>query len=236
MQGNGIGYCAAMLAMALSGTAWSATVPIGPGGTFLLGNSYTNANPNVTTSGNVTNNDISSNMASSYTYSDSWAGAQTTISNGSTSNTYGFYDDFVFTITGSNLDSITSTIDLTSGSTSTGIKNLDVQLFMLSGNATLPAWVPVNGVSDTVGVTNFTLSPNASGTVVVLDPTQSLAAGSYVLQIRGLADGSGGGSYTGSLDVTPVPLPASVWLLIGGLVMLVGLQRRDGAGTRTASI
>jgi len=223
--------------LAMSGTAaWSATVPIGPGGTFLLGNSYTNANPNVTTSGNVTNNDISSNMASSYTYSDSWTGPQTTITNGSTSNTYGFYDDFVFTITGSNLDSITSTIDLTSGSVSTGIKNLDVQLFMLSGNATLPAWVPVNGVSDTVGVTNFTLSPNASGTVVVLDPTQSLAAGSYVLQIRGLADGTGGGSYTGSLDVTPVPLPASVWLLVGGLLMLVVFQRRNGTAARTASI
>jgi hypothetical protein len=227
-----LSMCSVALLLLSATRAWSATVAIPPGGILQLGNSYTNATPTVTTSANVTNNDISSNVASSYTYSDSFVGLQSTISNSSTSNTYGFYDNFVFTITGSNLDSITSTINLSSGSSSTGLKNLDVQLFMLAGNATLPAWTPANGVNDILGVTNFTLSPSASGTVVVLDPTQSLTAGSYVLQIRGLADGSSGGSYAGVLDVTPVPLPAGVWLMIGALGVLVLFRRRPGAGMR----
>jgi len=54
-----------------------------------------------------------------------------------------------------------------------------------------------------------------------------LGDGQYVLQISGTASGTLGGSYTGSLELTPVPLPASFPLLLTGLLGIAGamLQR-----------
>jgi hypothetical protein len=59
----------------------------------------------------------------------------------------------------------------------------------------------------------------------VLDPT-TLTAGSYVLEIRGEVTGSSGGTYTGSLNLNPVPLPAALPLLLSGLGLLGGWIRK----------
>ena len=60
----------------------------------------------------------------------------------------------------------------------------------------------------------------------------TLAAGTYVLEVRGMATGTSGGSYSGTLNVAPVPLPATLPLLLSGLGLLGGLLRRglSGAG------
>jgi hypothetical protein len=225
-----IRWLAALLACApilMFSTASATTVNVLPGGQLTLGNSYLQGS-SLTPSSAVTVNDLSGNMAGSYTYANGWGGAQTAISaSGVPTNTYGFYDDFVFTITGSSLDSITSTINLSSGSVNTKIVNLDAQLFNVSGNNTLPAFTPSGMVTDPAGVTNFTLGPGVSGTTVVLAPPGALAAGTYVLQIRGWETGTAGGSYSGVLNVAPVPLPASVWMLIAALgLMALQIRRR----------
>jgi hypothetical protein len=212
----------------VAGVASASTVTVLPGGALTLGNSYTVASPTSIASALATNNDLSGNSGGSYTYANGFGAAQSAIAaTGVPASTYGFYDSWVFTVTGSTADSITSTINLTSGSAGTHLSNLDVQLFMLSGNPNLPSFVPNNSVADLLSVTNFSLTPGVSGTTVVLSPTAPLGAGTYVLEIRGLVDGSSGGSYSGVLNVVPVPLPAAGWLLgaIGGLGLLVRRRR-----------
>ena len=53
----------------------------------------------------------------------------------------------------------------------------------------------------------------------------TLNPGTYVLEVRGVVTGSTGGSYAGTLQVAPVPLPAALPLLLSGLGLLGGLIR-----------
>jgi hypothetical protein len=46
-----------------------------------------------------------------------------------------------------------------------------------------------------------------------------------VLEVAGLTVGSTSGAYSGQLSITPVPLPASFFLLLSGLAGLVGVNR-----------
>jgi hypothetical protein len=61
-------------------------------------------------------------------------------------------------------------------------------------------------------------------------PTTNLSAGTYVIEVRGTVSGSSGGNYTGSLNLTPVPLPAGLPSLMGGLALLACfVWRRAGS-------
>jgi hypothetical protein len=153
-------------------------------------------------------------------YGDTFSAATTTIS-GSPAPGWGFYDDFLFTISGpATTDSITSTIDL--GTLS--ISNLEVRLYDTNGNPTLPVlgnptggaisgWSnPISGGSGSYSVLNTTLGP-----------------GTYVLEVRGDVTGLNGGSYSGTLNATPVPLPAALPLLLSALGGLGFMGRRKAA-------
>jgi len=60
-------------------------------------------------------------------------------------------------------------------------------------------------------------------------PLTSLAAGTYSLEIRGTSVGAAaGGTYTGSLNLTPVPLPGALWMLASGLVLFGFAAGRRG--------
>jgi hypothetical protein len=159
-------------------------------------------------SGTVT---VVPNSPSSYTYGDTFTGA-TALIPGTGSPGYGFYDDILFTISGSTIDSVSTTINLGS----LQISNLQERLFALNGNTIPTLGPPAGGAIDA-----WTSPIGTSGMVAVLSPT-SLAAGTYVLEIRGTATGSGG-SYAGVLNVTPVPLPATLSLLIIGAGLVGGL-------------
>jgi hypothetical protein len=140
---------------------------------------------------------------------------------------YGFYDDYVFTISGSTANSVTSTIDL---GNLVQISGLQVRLFSLTGNSVLPVLgIPSGGVID---AWSSAISSGAlTGTISVL-PTTMLGAGSYVLEVRGTATGSLGGNYSGVLNLAPVPLPAGLPLLLSGLSALgLGLRRRKNGLT-----
>jgi hypothetical protein len=159
-------------------------------------------------------------VAGSYTFGNGFGG-QTSAIPGSPGIGYGFYDDFVFTIGGAQANSIASTIDLVNLS----IADLQVRLYSLSGNSLPTLGAPVGGAI--VSWSTPISGPGFSATVAVL-PLTTLAPGTYVLEVRGNVTGSGGGSYAGTLNLTPapVPLPAAAWLLISGLGFVGSLARR----------
>ncbi len=136
-----------------------------------------------------------------------------------------FYDDYLFTISPGTVNSITSTVSLGS---LFGINNLQTRLY--SGTVTttgtpsglLQAWS-----------TSITISgPGYTGTVDVLSPI-TLSAGSYILEVRGDVVGTNGGSYTGVLNISPIPEAAEWAMLLTGFGLIgfvVARRRRNNAG------
>ncbi len=136
---------------------------------------------------------------------------------------WGFYDDFVFTIGGSAVDSITSTINL---GNSSAINGLQVRLYNEAGNTPLPVTgVPSGSTLIDAWSKAVDIAPGVTGTVDVL-PTTDLGAGTYVLEVRGNVTGTFGGGYSGTLNVSPVPLPAAFPLMLSGMGLLGGAIRR----------
>jgi hypothetical protein len=132
---------------------------------------------------------------------------------------FGFYDDWVFTISGASANSITSTIDLGS----LQVSDLQVRLYALGGNELPTLGAPSGGVIDSWSAPIS--GPGLSGSYSVISPT-TLSAGTYVLEVRGNVTGTSGGSYSGTLNLAPVPLPAAIWLLLSGLGGLGTIARR----------
>ena len=135
-----------------------------------------------------------------------------------------FYDDYGFSIGGSDFSAITATIDL--GSV-LSIDHLQVRLYQGTlqttstgtvGPALMAAWSNLNLV----------VSGTGPGQVQVISPI-SLAPGDYVLEVRGNVVGSNGGAYVGMLNLAPVPEAGGVPLSLAGLgalALLRGLRRR----------
>ena len=205
-------------ALLAAAAANAATVPVASGNALLLSETTTG-------SGSAPFGDISAIGAGNYTYHDSWTtGPQTTFVSGTTS---GFYDDFVFTIGAGQVDSITSSISL---GNMQGISGLQVRLYdyNANGQATPLLATPVTGTAFDAWSSTVAF-PGGTTTVDVLPPT-TLNAGTYVIEVRGTVSGTGGGNYTGSLNLTPVPLPAGLPSLMGGLALLgCFLWRRAGS-------
>jgi hypothetical protein len=132
---------------------------------------------------------------------------------------YGFYEDYEFTIGSGDVDSITSTIAL--GSIS-GISGLEVRLFNVSGATALPAV----GSNPSGTLDSWSISSSSPSYTIDVIPTTMLTAGTYILEARGLVTGSVNGSYTGQIDVNPVPLPPALPLMISALGALALWGRR----------
>ena len=139
---------------------------------------------------------------------------------------FGFYDDYVFTILTAGVDAISSTI---SNSSSFQISNLQMRLYDAAGNSPLPVLGTPAGPTTNAVSTTTNLGGGVSVTYAVL-PMTTLASGTYVLEVRGSATGTYGGSYSGVLNLTPVPLPGSFALLLSAFLAL-GYWIR-GAGAR----
>ena len=76
------------------------------------------------------------------------------------------------------------------------------------------AWQGNTGVSTALVAANF---------------TGLQTDGTYVLDVAGTASGSSGGLYVGSLNLQPVPLPATAWFMLSGLGGLGFMARRRNA-------
>jgi hypothetical protein len=157
--------------------------------------------PNVTNLGNVVS-------PSSFTYSNTFSGI----------TTQKFYDDYTFSLSpASSFSSITASIELGSFF---GINNISVRLFQ--GGGPFAA-----GVTPIVQVwsTPFNAAPGVTGSVSVTN-VAALASNTYTLEVRGDVVGSLGGSYTGSVNVVPVPEPETYALLLAGLGLMGTIAKR----------
>ena len=125
----------------------------------------------------------------------------------------GFIDAYFFQVAPAKADAVSATIS--NGTFAVG--NLFATLYTLSAN---PEGLVLGEPSGTVYYGDITQSGPA--TLIQIDPV-TLAAGSYVLEISGTASGTAGGSYTGTLNLSPVPLPPSLPLLLTGLLGFAGL-------------
>jgi hypothetical protein len=144
------------------------------------------------------------------------------VTGGSASDTYNFYDDFEFTVAASTIDAVSSTINLQN---LLQVDNLQMRVYTAAGNSPLPVLGSVNGLQAGWSTpVNFTVG-SESGQISALSDVM-LGAGTYVLEVRGDVVGTSGGSYSGNLNLSPVPLPAALPLLLSGLGLLGGLIRK----------
>ena len=136
---------------------------------------------------------------------------------------FNFYDDYKFTISGSTVSSVSSTINL---GDIFAIDNLQARIYSVSGN-TVPTLGAPTGVLAPWGTTN-TAVPGGTLSYTVLSNV-SLNPGTYVLELRGNVSGLAGGSYSGVLNVAPVPVPSALWLMSSAIVGLgtIGRKRRS---------
>ena len=131
-----------------------------------------------------------------------------------------FYDDYLFTMAPGSVDTVASTISL---GNLFGINNLQARLY--SGTVTTTG-VPT-GLLEAWSTAIQITGTGYSGTMAVINPI-TLGAGSYVLEIRGDVVGTNGGSYAGTLNISPVPEPQEWALLLAGLGLIgfVATRRR----------
>lgn len=158
-----------------------------------------------------------------YNYVDSFSGSEATgkiagseIYGGSAYGNLGgagFIDDYFFQISPASADAVSATIS----NGTFAVNNLFATIYGLSAN---PGGLVLGQPLGTVFYGDITASGPA--TLVQINPV-TLAAGSYVLQISGTSSGSAGGSYTGTLNLSPVPLPPSLALLLTGMLGFAGL-------------
>jgi hypothetical protein len=128
-----------------------------------------------------------------------------------------FYDDYIFTVANSTVDA--ASFLLNEGST-LAISDLQMRLYSTTRNTP-----PVLGDSPAGLQANWSNPISTNGSQSNLATTM-LSAGTYVLEVRGDVTGQSGGSYTGIIDLQPVPLPAALPLLLSGLGLLGGLARK----------
>jgi hypothetical protein len=205
---------AGIVALAAASSAVAATLPVANGGNLALTVASTGAGSSAF--GNIS---APVNPGNFY-YHDQWTAPQTTTF-GSTGA--GFYDDFVFTIGAGQADSITSTISL---GNFLGISGMQVRLYDYTANGSVAPLTTTPVAGSAFDAWSSTVAfPGGTQTVSVLNPL-TLQAGTYVLEVKGTVTGAAGGNYTGSLNLTPVPLPAGLPMLLGGLGLFAGYTQR----------
>lgn len=134
-----------------------------------------------------------------------------------------FYEDYAFTIPVGSFNSITADFNLGSF-----LSIADVQARLYAGAPGVVGAAPLTGV--TIVQSWSTPISGGAGTLNVIDPTP-LSSGSYVLEIRGTVTGSSGGSYSGLLNISPVPEADGLVMALAGLGFLgvAGLRRKPQA-------
>ena len=133
-----------------------------------------------------------------------------------------FYDDYLIKVPDNTFNLLTESISLGDSS----ISNLQVRIYAEPADSSLlplTGTVPgaIEGWSQTINFTGGSISQS----VIFPNPPAMLSQGTYVMEVRGVA-GANGGTYSGNLNLNPVPLPAALPLLLSGLGLAGGFLRR----------
>ncbi len=139
-----------------------------------------------------------------------------------TGKNYNFYDDYEFTVASSTIDAVSSTIKLQN---LLEVDNLQMRIYTAAGNSPPVLGGSVAGLQAAWSTAVNFPAGSESGEISALSDVM-LGAGTYVLEVRGDVVGTAGGSYSGNLNLAPVPLPAALPLLLSGLGVLGGLVRK----------
>jgi hypothetical protein len=102
------------------------------------------------------------------------------------------------------------------------ISDLQFRLYEVPPSA-IPALTPPTGSTFLTAWTG--ISGNDSGRSISTN-FSNLQAGTYFLDIAGTADGTSGGTYIGQLNLSPVPLPGTLPLLLSAVAGLGLMARR----------
>jgi len=117
-------------------------------------------------------------------------------------------------------------------------ENVDVGLFENAYNFTLTEDSNFSGAVtnhpflsslniDDLGMSIFSDDGASLGMTTGGAPLEiSLLAGDYSMVVSGTGTGAAGGAYTGSLEITAVPIPPAVLLLGSGILGLVAVAKR----------
>jgi hypothetical protein len=129
-----------------------------------------------------------------------------------------FTDWYGFSVNPSILNGITASISLGS---LFGISQLSTELYkgsIINGQANPLNWL-ASGVNSNVQFGQAVQSTS------VISPITLTGNESYLIKVSGLVSGNFGGNYAGVTNLAPVPIPATLPLLLGGLAIM-GMYRR----------
>lgn len=134
-----------------------------------------------------------------------------------------FYDAYYFTIPDAFANAVATTVNVGSF---LGISGLEARLY--AGHSNTIGTVGGSLISPWATMVNPI--PGVSVETVVLTAPNPLLAGNYTLQVRGTVTGLGGGSYAGTLNLTPVPEAETYAMFLAGLGLMGFMSRRRKLG------
>jgi PEP-CTERM motif len=175
--------------------------------------------------------DLGTIGATGYTvaYGDTYTAPQTAVA---PANLYSFTDAFTFTVpTSAAFSAFSATINL---GNVLSIANFQAALFQGFGLASTFGGTGAGshvGYAGPVGTAVNGLQWNAGNGSFITLTSNSLAAGNYTLAVRGHVNGTNGGSYSGVMNLAPVPEASTMALMLAGLAGIGLVLRRRHGGT-----
>lgn len=216
----------AIVALAVAGTpvpGIASTIPLDGSGGMTYTYQFLWSAPASPTVGN----DYTLAVPGQYTFTDTFLTQQPATPNLATSSIgpYDFQDSYRFSIgAGASGDTLAASLGLSNSNGNTfNIADLQFRLYEVPAATTAPI---VGGIPTGSTLITAWVGP-ASGSNEVEASFSDIQAGTYILDVAGIANGSNGGTYFGQVNIdSPVPLPASLSLLLSGLAGALLLIRQ----------